>query len=62
MNHRSALEHAQFVEEAFKELVAAQCEVQCDEFPLVCSPQSVVVSSRGKKCLVPDLRYVNSLF
>ena len=58
-NHRSAFEHAQFVEEAIKELVAAQCVVQCAEYPVVCSPLSVVVSGTGKKRLVLDLRYVN---
>ena len=56
-NHRSALEHAEFVDVAIKELVALSCVVQCSQCPVVCSPLSVVVNGRGKKRL--DLRYVN---
>ena len=58
-NHRSALEHADFVEGAIKELVTLSCVAQCSECPAVCSPLSVVVNARGKKRLVLDLRYVN---
>ena len=58
-NHRSAQEHAEFVEEAIKELVAQSCVAQCPQCPAVCSPLSVVVNARGKKHLVLDLRYVN---
>ena len=58
-NHRSAFGHADFVEEAIKELVALSCVVQCSECPAVCSPLSVVVNAHGKKRLVLDLRYVN---
>ena len=58
-NHRSALEHAEFVEDAIKELVAQSCVAQCPQCPTVCSPLSVVVNARGKKRLVLDLRYVN---
>ena len=58
-NHRSALDHADFVEEAIQELVALSCVVQCSECPAVCSPLSVVVNAQGKKRLVLDLRYVN---
>ena len=32
---------------------------ECSESPIVCSPLSVLVSGRGKKRLVLDLRYVN---
>ena len=58
-NHRSAIEHADFVQEAIRELVALACVIQCPECPKVCSPLSVVVNARGKKRLVLDLRYVN---
>ena len=54
-NHRSALEHADFVEEAIKELVALFCVVQCSQCPAVCSPLSVVVKAWGKKRLILDL-------
>ena len=58
-NHKSALEHADFVEEAIRKLLAARCIKQCSECPSVCSPLSVVINARGKKRLVLDLRYVN---
>ena len=58
-NHRSALEHANFIEEAIKELVALSCVAQCSQCPAVCSPLSVVVNTQGKKQLVLDVRYVN---
>ena len=53
-NHRSAFEHSQFVEE----FMALHCEVQCSQRPAVCSLLSVVVSARGKRWLVLDIRYV----
>ena len=59
MNSSSASEHANFVEEAISELVAARCVEQCAQCPTVCSPLSVVMNSMGKKRLVLDLRYVN---
>ena len=58
-NHKSAFEHSQFTEEAIQDLVATNCVVYCTECLTVCSPLSVVVSARGKKRLVLDLRYVN---
>ena len=45
-NHKSALDHADFVKEAIQELVALSCVVQC---PAVCSPLSVVVNAQGRK-------------
>ena len=58
-NHRSAIEHADFVQEAIQELVDLACVTQCPKCPVVCSPLSVVVNAHGKKRLVLDLRYVN---
>ena len=58
-NHRSAIEHADFVQEAIRELVDLACVIQCPKCPVVCSPLSVVVNAHGKKRLVLDLRYVN---
>ena len=58
-NHRSAIEHADFVQEAIWELVDLACMIQCPKCPVVCSPLSVVVNAHGKKRLVLDLRYVN---
>ena len=58
-NHRSALEHEEFVTSAIKELVQTGCVVPSDQCPNVCSPLSVVVNAKGKRRLVLDLRYVN---
>ena len=41
------------------ELLAAGCAKEVKETPHVCSPQSVVVSSSGKKRLVVNLRHLN---
>ena len=58
-NHRSAFEHASFVEEAIQELVESGCAIGVPTFPVVCSPLQVVVNVKGKRRLVIDLRYVN---
>ena len=58
-NHRSAFEHASFVEEAIQELVESGCAIRVPTFPVVCSPLQVVVNVKGKRRLVIDLRYVN---
>ena len=57
-NHQSALQNEQFVSEAIDELVAGSCVLPQAECPLVCSPLSVVQSSKGKRRLVIDLRYL----
>ena len=44
--------HAQFVEEAIKELVVGMCVAQCAESAVVYSPLNV---GNGKKHLVLDL-------
>ena len=59
LNHRSALQHEQFVSSAISELLEAGCIVQSSECPLVCSPLSVVENAKGKLRLVLDLGYVN---
>ena len=59
LNHRSALQHEQFVSAANSELLMAGCIVQSNERPWVCSPLSVVENVNGKLRLVLDLRYVN---
>ena len=58
-NHRSALQHEQFVSSSVGELLDAGCIVQSSECPLVCSPLSLVENAKGKLRLVLDLRYVN---
>ena len=60
LNHRSALENATFVGGAIDEFVSGRCVIECDyQYPIVCSPLSVVVNASRKQCLVLDLRYVN---
>ena len=58
-NHRSALDNASFVSDSIRELLLANCIVECNECPLVCSPLQVVSNAKGKQRLVIDLRYVN---
>ena len=58
-NNKSAIEHATFVSKAIQELLEAGCVTRVSSCPTVCSPLQVVVSAKGKKRLVIDLRYVN---
>ena len=58
-NNRSALENPLFVATAIRELLVANCVVECDKCPLVCSPLQVVTNAKGKQRLVIDLRYIN---
>ena len=58
-NHKSAIEHSKFVQDAIQELVSKHCVVQSFQCPAVCSPLSVVVNARGKERLVIDLCYIN---
>ena len=58
-NNRSSLTHADFVEEAIRELVESGRVVEANVPPLVVSPLSVSVQANGKKRLILDLRYVN---
>ena len=54
-NHRSALEHSDFVSSAIQELVDSGCVLPTGTCPIVCSPLSVVVNAKGKRRLVLDL-------
>lgn len=47
-NHSSAFENKDFVGKAIKELLAANCVVECRECPTVCSPLMVVKNAKGK--------------
>ena len=51
-NHRSALEHEEFVATAIEELVQTGCVVSHVECPTVCRPPSVVANAKGKLRLV----------
>ena len=59
LNNRSAIDNASFVTAAIEDLVLAHCVEECSVCPIVSSPLSVVTNSKGKQCLVLDLRYIN---
>ena len=58
-NNRSPLIHADFVEEAIRELVDSGRVVETTVPPLVVNPLSLSVQASGKKRLILDLRCVN---
>ena len=58
-NHKSAISHRVFVEDAVLNLLNNRCVAQVSEKPHVCSPLSVVSNSSGKLRLVLNLRYLN---
>ena len=53
-NNRSSLSHAQFVEEAIRDLVESGCVAQTKVPPRVVNPLSVPVQANGKKRLILD--------
>ena len=58
-NNRSSLTHADFLEEAIRELVESGRVVEANVPPLVVNSLSVSVQANGKKRLILVLRYVN---
>ena len=58
-NHKSALEHSEFVTEAINELLKYHCIREVPNQPHVYSPLSVVCNEKGKRRLVINLRYLN---
>ena len=58
-NNRSSLAHAEFVEDAIRELVESGRILEVGVSPLVVNPLSVSVQPSGKKRLILDLRYIN---
>ena len=58
-NNRSSLPHAEFLEEAIRDLVESGRVVQTKVPPRVVNPLSVSVQANGKKRLILDLTYVN---
>ena len=58
-NNRSSLAHAEFVEDAIRELVESGRVLEVVVPPLVVNPLSVSVQANGKKRLILDLRYIN---
>ena len=59
-NHKSALEHKEFVNSAIMDLIKSGFIVGCPLPPTVVNPLSVATQSSGKKRLILDLRYPNS--
>lgn len=58
-NNRSSLAHADFVEDAIRELVESNRVLEVVEPPMVVNPLSVSVQATGKMRLILDLRYIN---
>ena len=58
-NHKSAMVHQSFVEDAMENLVKNRCTLRVSGRPHICSPLSVVSNSVGKLRLVLNLRYLN---
>ena len=58
-NHKSAMVHQSFVEDAVENLVKNRCTLRVSGRPHICSPLSVVSNSVGKLRLVLNLRYLN---
>ena len=58
-NHKSTLDHLDFVSESVLELVNNRCVREVQERPVICSPLSVVVNYEGKCRLVLNLRHLN---
>ena len=57
-NHKSAISHCPFVNEAIKGLLSNRCAMRVEK-PHVCSPLSVVSKSTGNLHLVLNLQYLN---
>ena len=58
-NQQLALASKQFVDQAVTELLNNGCVCRVSTIPHVCSPLSVITSTKGKKRLVINLRYLN---
>ena len=57
-NSSSALKNSEFIEESIKEMLRAGTVKECLTKPKVLNPLSV--STKGKKRLILELRYVNN--
>ena len=57
-NNSSALKNSEFLEESIQEMLRAGTVKECLTKPKVLNPLSV--STKGKKRLILDLRYVNN--
>jgi len=58
-NHKSTLDHLDFVSESKRELLNNRCVREVSSKPVVCSPLSVVSNHEGKCTLVLNLRHLN---
>ena len=61
-NNRSSLSHADFVEDAIRDLVESGRVLHTKVPPLIVNPLSVSVQANGKRRLILDLKYVNKFF
>ena len=58
-NHRAAMQHCVFVNEAVNKLVANRCAIEVNKKPYLCSLLLVVKNPSGKLRLVLNLKYLN---
>ena len=58
-NHKSAMDHLDFVSESVRELLNNRCVREVQSRPVVCSPLSVVSNHERKYRLVLNLRHLN---
>jgi len=58
-NHKSTLDHIDFVTESVQELLNNRCVREVVAKPTICSPLSVVANHSGKYRLVLNLRHLN---
>ena len=59
-NNQSALKNKDFIEESISELLKCGSVIEAEKPPEAINPLSVSINSSGKKCLILDLRYVNT--
>ena len=59
-NNQSVLKNKDFVEESISELLKCGSIIEAEKPPEAINPLSVSINSSGKKCLILDLRSVNT--
>ena len=60
-NNQSSLTNKNFVEESISILLKCGSILEAEKAPEVINPLSVSTNVSGKKCLILDLRYLNTI-
>ena len=60
-NNQSVLKNKDFVEESISELLKCGPIIEAEKSPEAINPLSISINSSGKKCLILDLRPVNTM-